>query len=115
MTTMEEACQEANIFITATGCTDIIMSKHFLQMKEDAIVANIGHFDLEIEVKWLNENCKKVNIKPQVCHDPRNSGGFMGLKSLDTTPMSINHTFQSFKMLDLQCSSLFDRCTCTCK
>jgi len=66
VTTMEEACKEANIFITATGCRDIITSKHFMQMKEDAIVANIGHFDLEIEVKWLHENCKKSNIKPQV-------------------------------------------------
>merc|ERR1711973_999582 len=65
VTTMEEACKEANIFITATGCRDIITSKHFMQMKEDAIVANIGHFDLEIEVKWLHENCKKSNIKPQ--------------------------------------------------
>jgi len=66
VTTMDEACKEANIFITATGCRDIITGKHFIQMKEDAIVANIGHFDLEIEVKWLNENCKKTNIKPQV-------------------------------------------------
>lgn len=63
---MDEACKEANIFITATGCRDIITGKHFMQMKEDAIVANIGHFDNEIEVKWLNENCKKTNIKPQV-------------------------------------------------
>ena len=66
---MEEACKEANIFITATGCRDIITSKHFMQMKEDAIVANIGHFDLEIEVKWLHENCKKSNIKPQVLYN----------------------------------------------
>jgi len=66
VTTMDEAAKEANIFITATGCRDIIVGKHFLEMKEDSIVANIGHFDLEIEVKWLNENCKKTNIKPQV-------------------------------------------------
>merc|ERR1712079_161966 len=66
VTTMEEAAKEANVFVTATGCRDIIVAKHFLEMKEDSIVANIGHFDLEIEVKWLNENCKKTNIKPQV-------------------------------------------------
>lgn len=66
VTTMDEAAKEANIFVTATGCRDIIVGKHFLEMKEDSIVANIGHFDLEIEVKWLNENCKKTNIKPQV-------------------------------------------------
>ena len=42
-------------------------SRHFEQMKDDAIVCNIGHFDVEIDVKWLNENAvEKVNIKPQV-------------------------------------------------
>jgi hypothetical protein len=41
--------------------------RHFEQMKDDAIVCNIGHFDVEIDVKWLNENAvEKVNIKPQV-------------------------------------------------
>ena len=42
-------------------------NRHFEQMKDDAIVCNIGHFDVEIDVKWLNENAvEKVNIKPQV-------------------------------------------------
>merc|ERR1719348_2428007 len=54
-------------FVTTTGCKDILTGKHFLQMKNDAIVCNIGHFDCEIEVKWLEQNCKlKTNIKPQV-------------------------------------------------
>ncbi|XP_021102543.1 adenosylhomocysteinase isoform X4 [Heterocephalus glaber] len=67
VTTMEEACQEGNIFVTTTGCVDIIIGRHFEQMKDDAIVCNIGHFDVEIDVKWLNENAvEKVNIKPQV-------------------------------------------------
>jgi adenosylhomocysteinase len=67
VTTMEHAIKEAHIFVTTTGCTDIITGEHFLQMQDDAIVCNIGHFDCEIEVKWLNENCaKKDNIKPQV-------------------------------------------------
>ncbi|GAB5569266.1 adenosylhomocysteinase isoform X1 [Prionailurus iriomotensis] len=67
VTTMDEACQEGNIFVTTTGCTDIILGRHFEQMKDDAIVCNIGHFDVEIDVKWLNENAvEKVNIKPQV-------------------------------------------------
>merc|ERR1712062_125927 len=49
------------------GCEDILTGKHFMQMKNDAIVCNIGHFDCEIQVKWLEENCKvKTNIKPQV-------------------------------------------------
>ncbi|XP_014643060.1 PREDICTED: adenosylhomocysteinase, partial [Ceratotherium simum simum] len=67
VTTMDEACQEGNIFVTTTGCIDIILGRHFEQMKDDAIVCNIGHFDVEIDVKWLNENAvQKVNIKPQV-------------------------------------------------
>ena len=57
----------ANIFVTTTGCKDIITGKHFLQMKNDAIVCNIGHFDCEIDVAWLNANCvKKEEVKPQV-------------------------------------------------
>ena len=67
VTTMEEACPRANIFVTTTGCKDILTGAHFLQMKNDAIICNIGHFDCEIQVKWLNDNCKvKTNIKPQV-------------------------------------------------
>jgi len=67
VTTMEHAVKEAHIFVTTTGCTDIITGEHFMQMQDDAIVCNIGHFDCEIEVKWLNENCaSKDNIKPQV-------------------------------------------------
>ena len=71
VTTMEEAVKEARIFVTSTGCKDIITGKHFEHMLEDSIVCNIGHFDTELDIKWLNENCKsKENIKPQVsiCH-----------------------------------------------
>ncbi|EDQ91265.1 uncharacterized protein MONBRDRAFT_34987 [Monosiga brevicollis MX1] len=67
VTTMDEACKEAMIFVTATGCKDILTAKHFEQMKDDAIVCNIGHFDCEINVAWLKANAKSVmNIKPQV-------------------------------------------------
>ena len=59
--------KEARIFVSATGCKDIIRDVHFSQMLDDAVVCNIGHFDCEIDVKWLNENCQsKVTIKPQV-------------------------------------------------
>ena len=64
--TMDEAASKANIFVTATGCSGIITDKHFMQMKNDSIVCNVGHFDCEIDVAWLNENCKKEVIKPQV-------------------------------------------------
>merc|ERR1712226_1666576 len=64
---MDDAVSRCNIFVTTTGCKDIITGKHFMQMKNDAIVCNIGHFDCEIQVKWLEENAKlKTNIKPQV-------------------------------------------------
>lgn len=67
VTTMDEACKEGNLFVTTTGCTDIVDAKHFVEMKDDSIVCNIGHFDCELDVKWLNDNAvKKVNIKPQV-------------------------------------------------
>lgn len=65
--TMDDCVSEANIFVTTTGCRDIITGKHFEAMQEDAIVCNIGHFDIEIDVAWLKANSKEVvNIKPQV-------------------------------------------------
>jgi len=67
VTTMEEAAPKANVFVTTTGNRDIITGKHFVEMAEDAIVCNIGHFDIEIDVAWLKANAKSVvNIKPQV-------------------------------------------------
>uniref|UniRef100_A0A0P4WGQ8 Adenosylhomocysteinase n=1 Tax=Scylla olivacea TaxID=85551 RepID=A0A0P4WGQ8_SCYOL len=68
VTTMEDAIKQgASIFVTTTGCRDIITGDHFNAMRDDSIVCNIGHFDIEIDVKWLDENCvEKVNIKPQV-------------------------------------------------
>lgn len=67
VTTMEEASKEAQIFVTTTGCSDIIMGEHFMNMKDDSIVCNIGHFDCEVNVAWLEQNAKeKINIKPQV-------------------------------------------------
>merc|ERR1712020_854240 len=67
VTTLEDAVGRASIFVTTTGCKDIITGKHFEAMKNDAIVCNIGHFDCEIDVKWIEENCAvKTNIKPQV-------------------------------------------------
>merc|ERR1712241_886099 len=63
VTTVEDAVDRCNIFVTTTGCKDILTGKHFLQMKNDAIVCNIGHFHCEIQVKWLEENAKlKTNI-----------------------------------------------------
>nr|CAH7742729.1 unnamed protein product [Callosobruchus chinensis]CAH7758449.1 unnamed protein product [Callosobruchus chinensis] len=67
VTTMDDACKIGQIYVTTTGCKDIIMGHHILQMPDDAIICNIGHFDVEIDVEWLENNCKqKINIKPQV-------------------------------------------------
>ena len=75
VTTMDEAASIGQVFVTTTGCRDIITGAHFEQMPEDAIVSNIGHFDIEIDVAWLKANAKEcVNIKPQVDRYLMNSG-----------------------------------------
>ncbi len=68
VTTMEEAVKEGNVFVTCTGNCDVVTLEHMLQMKNQAIVCNIGHFDNEIQVNRLEnlEGIKRVNIKPQV-------------------------------------------------
>lgn len=66
VTTMEDAVVEGDIYVTATGCCDIINEKHFKKMKSGAIVCNIGHFDIEIDMAWLNKNSEEREIKPQV-------------------------------------------------
>jgi adenosylhomocysteinase len=67
VTTMEDVAYRGNIFVTTTGCRDIIVGNHFEAMPEDAIVCNIGHFDIEVDVAWLKKTAKEcVNIKPQV-------------------------------------------------
>ena len=63
---MDQAALEGNIFVTASGCKDVIRAEHIEMMKDEAILCNIGHFDSEIQVAWLNNNAKKTNIKPQV-------------------------------------------------
>ncbi len=68
VTTMEEAVKEGNVFVTCTGNCDVVTLEHMLEMKNQAIVCNIGHFDNEIQVNRLEnlEGIKRVNIKPQV-------------------------------------------------
>ncbi|MBW7944610.1 adenosylhomocysteinase [Patescibacteria group bacterium] len=65
---IEEVLDEVDIFVTATGCKDVITIQHMAKMKDTAIICNIGHFDVEIQVKQLNEypGIKKEAIKPQV-------------------------------------------------
>ncbi len=68
ITTMDEACKIGDIFVTTTGCKDIIRIDHLEKMKNSAIVCNIGHFDVEIQVAQLNKfpGIQKTEIKPQV-------------------------------------------------
>ena len=65
--TMDDACDQADIFVTATGNKDVITREHMARMKDQAIVCNIDHFDNEIDVAGLKE-CRWENIKPQVDH-----------------------------------------------
>jgi adenosylhomocysteinase len=68
VTTMEKAAPQGDIFVTATGCMGILRPEHLKAMKDQAILCNIGHFDCEIDVAWLEKNpeIKEINIKPQV-------------------------------------------------
>jgi adenosylhomocysteinase len=68
VTTMEEAAAIGNVFVTATGNCDVIRGEHLKVMPNDAIVCNIGHFDLEIDMAWLDRqpDIRKQNIKPLV-------------------------------------------------
>ena len=66
--TMEEAAPQGHIFVTSTGCADVITGEHMSVMRNEAILCNIGHFDSEINLAWLEKNpeIKEENIKPQV-------------------------------------------------
>lgn len=68
--TMDEAASQGDIFVTATGCCDVIRGEHLQAMKNESIVCNIGHFDSEIDISWLENNpeIQEENIKPQVDH-----------------------------------------------
>lgn len=68
---MAQAAQKGHLFVTTTGCIDVIRPEHLKVMRDQAIVCNIGHFDCEIDVAWLNKEVaakrmKQINIKPQV-------------------------------------------------
>ncbi len=67
---MESVAAVGDIFVTATGCKDVIRGEHMLKMKDEAILCNIGHFDSEIQMAWLEKNpdIREENIKPQVDH-----------------------------------------------
>jgi len=72
---IEDTLAEARIYVTSTGCKGILRPEHFSNMLEDTIVCNIGHFDCEIDVAWLNANCtKKEQIQPQVDRYTMKSG-----------------------------------------
>lgn len=73
--TLEEVAHQAQIVVTTTGCKGIVRGEHMEQLPDDSIVCNVGHFDCEIDVKWLNDNCvSKDVIKPQVDRYLLNNG-----------------------------------------
>jgi adenosylhomocysteinase len=117
VTTMEDAAPMADIFVTATGCDSVISDKHFKQMKDNAIVCNIGHFDSEVDVAWLEKNCKQeINIKPQVDQFVMSSGRsiillargrLMNLGCANGHPsfvMSNSFTNQTMAQIELWCN-----------
>jgi len=64
---LTKVASRAQIIVTATGCRDIVTEEHLLALPDDAIVCNVGHFDIEIDVKWLEANAQSKDvIKPQV-------------------------------------------------
>jgi len=63
---MDGAVCEGDLFITATGCADVITSRHFENLKDGAILCNAGHFNCEVDVAWLNENTKSREHKPNI-------------------------------------------------
>ncbi|WP_438020132.1 adenosylhomocysteinase [Sorangium sp. So ce315] len=67
---LETVAPIGDIFVTATGCSDVVRAEHMLAMKDEAILCNIGHFDSEIQIAWLEKNpeIKEESIKPQVDH-----------------------------------------------
>jgi len=77
--TLEDVVSTGDIFVTATGCCDVITGRHMEKMKNEAIVCNIGHFDSEIDMHYLETSkiCKKENIKPQVDKWKLRSGHFI--------------------------------------
>jgi adenosylhomocysteinase len=73
--TLDNVADRAQIIVTTTGCKDIVTGEIFSRLPEDAIVCNIGHFDCEIDVQWLESNCaNKQTIKPQVDRYTMKSG-----------------------------------------
>ncbi|MFW6005266.1 MAG: adenosylhomocysteinase [Desulfonatronovibrionaceae bacterium] len=68
VTTMDEAVEAGDIFVTATGCCDVIRGEHMERMKDEAIICNIGHFDSEIQMSYVEDNpdCHRTVVKPQV-------------------------------------------------
>jgi len=66
VTTMEKAAPLGDIFVTATGCMGVVRAEHMKVMKDQSILCNIGHFDCEIDIAWLEKNTREENVKPQV-------------------------------------------------
>jgi len=63
---MDEAAKVGDLFITATGCTNVMTEKHFNKLKDGAVLCNAGHFNVEVDVEWLDKNTEKVEQKPNI-------------------------------------------------
>ena len=63
---MDEAAKLGDLFITSTGCRDVITERHFGLMKDGAVLCNAGHFNVEVDVDWLDKNCPRTEGKPNI-------------------------------------------------
>ncbi|KAF1741591.1 hypothetical protein MXB_5625 [Myxobolus squamalis] len=80
VTTLDDCASRADIFVTTTGCTQIITGQHIIQMKNNALLCNIGHFDVEIDTAWILKNAvEQVNIKNQVDRFRFSNGNYITL------------------------------------
>ncbi|MCL2401084.1 MAG: adenosylhomocysteinase [Oscillospiraceae bacterium] len=72
--TMDEAASQGDLFITATGCAGVITKRHFDKMKDGAILCNAGHFNVEVDIDWLDQNAPKREEKPNIAGYTLDSG-----------------------------------------
>ena len=72
--TMDEAAELGDMFITSTGCSGVITERHFSKIKDGAVLCNAGHFNVEVDVAWLNKNAEKQEQKPNIMGYKLNNG-----------------------------------------
>jgi adenosylhomocysteinase len=104
VTTMEEACKEGRLFVTTTGNKDIILGKHLVEMPNDAILCNIGHFDTEIDIAWLETQVAGGKATRDEVKDDSVPGGPVDRYTFGDTGRSII-TLAKGRLVNLGCAT----------